>query len=169
MATTWTSISAPLQQAISWKGYTKFCLKHVGGCVLIGKFISNIRWEPKLPYRKSRWTHRTLLPHRCLPKERRTLKNVLDRLYISLYPVALTLEHSASVKRFVSLQSLIPKTVGRTPWTGDQPVARPLHRLYAVRYSSSSIFLLQVGTHDICGVRSTSSSPWLYAPVKKSN
>jgi hypothetical protein len=30
------------------------------------------------------------------------------------------------VKRFVSLQFLNPKTVGRTPWMGDQPVARPL-------------------------------------------
>jgi hypothetical protein len=36
------------------------------------------------------------------------------------------LEHTASVKRFVLLQFLSPKTVGRTPWTGDQPVARPL-------------------------------------------
>jgi hypothetical protein len=26
-----------------------------------------------------------------------------------------------------SLQFLNPKTVGRIPWTGDQPVARPLH------------------------------------------
>jgi hypothetical protein len=30
------------------------------------------------------------------------------------------------VKRFVSLQFLNPKTVGRTPWAGDQPDARPL-------------------------------------------
>jgi hypothetical protein len=36
------------------------------------------------------------------------------------------LEHGAYVKRFVSLQFLNPKTIGRTPWTGDQPVARPL-------------------------------------------
>jgi hypothetical protein len=45
---------------------------------------------------------------------------------LSLFPVAPTLEHRESVKRFVSLQFLNPKTVGRTPWTGDQPVARPL-------------------------------------------
>jgi hypothetical protein len=44
-----------------------------------------------------------------------------------LFPVAPTLEHKASVKRFVSLQFLNPKTVGRTSWMGDQPVARPLH------------------------------------------
>jgi hypothetical protein len=31
-----------------------------------------------------------------------------------------------SAKRFVSLHFLNPKTAGRTPWTGDQPVARPL-------------------------------------------
>jgi hypothetical protein len=36
------------------------------------------------------------------------------------------LEHRVSVKRFVSLQFLNPKTIGRTPWKGDQPVARPL-------------------------------------------
>jgi hypothetical protein len=36
------------------------------------------------------------------------------------------IEHRASVKRFVSLQFLNRKTVGRTPWTGDQPIARPL-------------------------------------------
>jgi hypothetical protein len=31
-----------------------------------------------------------------------------------------------SVKCFVSLQFLNPETVGRTPWMGDQPAARPL-------------------------------------------
>jgi hypothetical protein len=46
--------------------------------------------------------------------------------YISLSPVAPALEPRASVKRFVSLQFLNPKTVDRTPWTGDQPVVRPL-------------------------------------------
>jgi hypothetical protein len=30
------------------------------------------------------------------------------------------------VRRSVSLQFLNPKTVGRTPWMGDRPVARPL-------------------------------------------
>jgi hypothetical protein len=45
---------------------------------------------------------------------------------LSLFPVAPTLEHRAFVKRFVSLQFLILKTVGRTPWRGDQPVTRPL-------------------------------------------
>jgi hypothetical protein len=41
------------------------------------------------------------------------------------FPVASTWEHRASAKRFVSLQFLNSKTVGRTPWTRDQPVARP--------------------------------------------
>jgi hypothetical protein len=50
-------------------------------------------------------------------------------LSLSLFPVAPTLEHRLSVKRFVSLQFLNPKTVGRTPWKGDQPVARlNIHR-----------------------------------------
>jgi hypothetical protein len=47
-------------------------------------------------------------------------------LSLSLSPVAPTLEHRTSVKRFVSLQFHNPKKVGRTPWTGNQPVARPL-------------------------------------------
>jgi hypothetical protein len=50
--------------------------------------------------------------------------NLIDSL--SLFPVALTLGRTASVKRFVSLQFLNRNTVGRIPWTGDQPVARPL-------------------------------------------
>jgi hypothetical protein len=45
---------------------------------------------------------------------------------VSFFPVPPTLEHRESVKRFVSLQSLNPKTVCRTPWTRDQPVARSL-------------------------------------------
>jgi hypothetical protein len=43
-----------------------------------------------------------------------------------LFAVAPTSDHRASVKSFVSLQFLNSKTAGRTPWTGDQPVARPL-------------------------------------------
>jgi hypothetical protein len=42
------------------------------------------------------------------------------------FPVAPTLEHRVSVKRFVSLQFLNPETVGTNPWIGDQPAARPL-------------------------------------------
>jgi hypothetical protein len=36
----------------------------------------------------------------------------------SLSPVVPTLEHRTAVKRFMSLQCLNPKTVGRSPWTG---------------------------------------------------
>jgi hypothetical protein len=43
-----------------------------------------------------------------------------------VFPVVPTLEHKASVKCFVSLHFLNPKTVGRTPWTRHQPVARLL-------------------------------------------
>jgi hypothetical protein len=45
---------------------------------------------------------------------------------LSLFPDAPTLEQRASVKRVVSLQFLNVRRVGRTPWTGDQPVERPL-------------------------------------------
>jgi hypothetical protein len=47
-------------------------------------------------------------------------------LSASLFPVASTFECKAFVIRFVSLQFLNPKSVGRTPRTGDQPVARLL-------------------------------------------
>jgi hypothetical protein len=36
------------------------------------------------------------------------------------------LEHRVSVKRFVSLEFLNPKAIGRTHLMGDQPVVRPL-------------------------------------------
>jgi hypothetical protein len=42
-----------------------------------------------------------------------------------IFPVAPTLENRASVKRFLSLQFLNPKTAGIASWTGDQPVAKP--------------------------------------------
>jgi hypothetical protein len=47
-------------------------------------------------------------------------------LSLSLFPVAPTWEQGASVKRFVSLQFLNPKTVDSTPRMGNQSVARPL-------------------------------------------
>jgi hypothetical protein len=43
-----------------------------------------------------------------------------------------TSERTASVKRFVSLQFIDPKTVGRSPWTGDKPIAKPLISIYTV-------------------------------------
>jgi hypothetical protein len=80
--------------------------------------------------------HQTTLRH--IPED--SFLNILSRVLMTIdgvrignwiywpltIPVAPTLEHWASVKRFVSLQFLNPKRVGRTPWTGDQPVARPL-------------------------------------------
>jgi hypothetical protein len=45
-------------------------------------------------------------------------------LSLALPPLPL-LQHRASVKGFVSLQFLNPKTAGRIPWTSDQPVASP--------------------------------------------
>jgi hypothetical protein len=49
----------------------------------------------------------------------RTISNI--SIYCSsdkVNSVALTLKHTASVKCFVSLQFLNPKTTGRTPWIG---------------------------------------------------
>jgi hypothetical protein len=52
--------------------------------------------------------------------------SILSLSSLSLFPVAPTMEHRASMKRFVSLQFHNPETVGRAPWMGDQPIARPL-------------------------------------------
>jgi hypothetical protein len=52
-----------------------------------------------------------------------------DAISLSFFPVAPNLEHRTSVKRFVSLQFLNPKNVGRIPWTGISPSqGRYLHR-----------------------------------------
>jgi hypothetical protein len=47
-------------------------------------------------------------------------------LCLPVFVVAPNLEHTASVKLFVSLPFLNPKTIGRTSWTGDQTDAGPL-------------------------------------------
>jgi hypothetical protein len=67
---------------------------------------------------------------------------------LSLFPLAPTLEHRASVKRFVSLQFLNPKTVGRTPWTGDQSVARQLHT-----QDNTNTELTQTSIHALSGIQ----------------
>jgi hypothetical protein len=51
---------------------------------------------------------------------------IIYSLFLSLSPVAPIVELRASMQRFVSLQFLNPKTVGTTPSTRDQPVARSL-------------------------------------------
>jgi hypothetical protein len=51
----------------------------------------------------------------------------VDSDIIVSFPVAPTLLNRASVKRFVSLQFLKSRIVSRTRWTGDRPIARPLH------------------------------------------
>jgi hypothetical protein len=38
--------------------------------------VLNVRWKPKSPYRRSRWTHRTFLPQDCLLKVWRFLENI---------------------------------------------------------------------------------------------
>jgi hypothetical protein len=70
---------------------------------------------------------------------------------LRLFPVAPTLEHRASMKRFVSLQLLNPETVGTIPWIGDQPVARPLpmYRRTQTKNKSTDIPVSsEIRTHD---------------------
>jgi hypothetical protein len=66
---------------------------------------------------------------------------------VSLFPVAPTLEHRASVKGLASLQFLNPKTVGRTAWTeGISPSqGRCLHRTTQTQNKRTQIFVPWVG------------------------
>jgi hypothetical protein len=65
------------------------------------------------------------------------------------FSVAPTLEHRASVKRFVSLQFINPKTVGRPPWTGDQPFAKLLPAQGNTNRINADIHALSgIRTHD---------------------
>jgi hypothetical protein len=69
-------------------------------------------------------------------------------------PVVPTLEHRASVKCFVSLQFLNPKTVGRTPRTlGDQLVARPLST-----QDNTNTEKTQIDIHALSGIRTRDPS-----------
>jgi hypothetical protein len=54
------------------------------------------------------------------------------------------------VKRFVTLQFLNPRTVGRTPWPRDQPVARllPTQAKYKHRINADIHALSWIRTQD---------------------
>jgi hypothetical protein len=73
--------------------------------------------------------------------------SIYDSYSVSLFPVAPTLEHMASVKRFVSLQLRNPKTIGRTHWTGGSAHRKAAtyteHRINANNHALSGI-----RTHD---------------------
>jgi hypothetical protein len=64
--------------------------------------------------------------HTCTAVNSISVHCVFLRLSIFLYSCCSHSEYRTSVKRFVSIQFLNPKTVVKTPWTGDQPAARPL-------------------------------------------
>jgi hypothetical protein len=61
------------------------------------------------------------------------------------------LEHRASVKLFVSLQFLDHFTGGRTPWTSDQLVARPLPKHRTIQTQNKHIHTPNI--HALCGIR----------------
>jgi hypothetical protein len=62
----------------------------------------------------------------------------------SLFPVASTLEHRAFVKCFIPLHFLNPKTVGRTPCTGEEHIATPL----PIQTQKNIHALSGIRTHD---------------------
>jgi hypothetical protein len=68
----------------------------------------------------------------------------------SSIPAAPTLEQRAYLKRFVSLQFLNLYKVGRTPWTRDQFVARPLPKTITEK--------TQRDIHNLSGIRTHNSS-----------
>jgi hypothetical protein len=87
----------------------------------------------------------------------------LTKYILSLFSIVPTSEHRASIKLFVSLQFLNPKTIGRTRWTRNHPVARPLptqdntnseqrqtdiHALSRIRTHNPSV---RASEHSSCG------------------
>jgi hypothetical protein len=82
---------------------------------------------------------------------------------LSVFPVAATLEHRACLKRFVSLQFLNLETVGSTPWTGDQLVARPLptHSTTQTQNKRRQTSILLVGFEPTIPVRTSEDSTLL--------
>jgi hypothetical protein len=74
----------------------------------------------------TRWTKLLLRTH--LSKER--LPYFLGKWFINgyhaFYSLSLPLEHRNIREHSFHFSFMIFSTVGRTPWTGDQPVARPL-------------------------------------------
>jgi hypothetical protein len=62
--------------------------------------------------------------------------------------------HRASVTRFVLLQSPNSKTVGRTPWTGNQPAVRaqPTHRTTQTQNKRRQTSTLSVGFKPMISV-----------------
>jgi hypothetical protein len=99
---------------------TKFCFWRIIGWEMLHLLM---QWRQ----RKCYWRSKSHTAVRHVDLEAEECWSVLcnEDLSLSLSPVTPILEHRASVKRFVSLQFLNPKTAGRTPWTGDHPVARP--------------------------------------------
>jgi hypothetical protein len=65
-----------------------------------------------------------------------------------LFSVAPTLEDRTSLKRFVLFRFLNPKTVGRTHWMGDQPVARTLPIQTQNKLQTNIHALSRIRTHD---------------------
>jgi hypothetical protein len=58
------------------------------------------------------------------------------------------LEHRASMKRFVSLQFLNPKIVGRTPCTRNQPITRLLPTQTQNKRRHTSMPWVGIQTHN---------------------
>jgi hypothetical protein len=74
---------------------------------------------------------------------------------VSVY-ISLTLQSYLDLGRFFSF--LILYALGMAPWTGDQPVARPLHthRINAYRNTHA---LSGIRTHDL-SIRASKDSSW---------
>jgi hypothetical protein len=80
-------------------------------------------------------------------KDCQTIYNGFPNTHKNILSLSFLLQR-ASVKRFVSLQFLNPRTVGRTPCTEDQPVARPLHT-----QDNTNTELTQTDIHALSGIR----------------
>jgi hypothetical protein len=76
---------------------------------------------------------------------------ILQSIYILLFLSCCSqLEQRASVKRFVSLQLHDHFADDRTPWTGDQPVARPIPKR---RTTQTYNKFINTNVQALCGIR----------------
>jgi hypothetical protein len=127
---------------------------------VVNKF--NLQSKPRLQSHSYTWQYATrltkrflfLFPHLFL------FISVFVFLFLSLFFILLLWFYSPllGLGRFFSF--LILYTVGRTPWTGDQSVARPLpiHRINA--HNTDIHALSGIRTHDL-SVRASEDSSWL--------
>jgi hypothetical protein len=73
---------------------------------------------------------------------------LVNKKQFIFFPLAPTVGHGADFS-----VPLVPFTHGRTPWTGDQLVARPLPKHRATQTQNKCIHTHTPNIHALCGIR----------------